>query len=130
MTHLKSALFAALLGTSFAAPAAADINDEPNIQEGLIAAAMVVRLGKRCDSIGVRRLAGLNFLHSLRQGLRNKGYSSREIDAYIDDNEDRLEDVAFQRLRDLGAIDRDGPTHCAVARAQMAQGTLVGSFLR
>ena len=132
MMYLKSTLIAAVLGTALSTPAIASPADVPRVTEGLISAAMVIRLGKRCDSVSVRRLRGLNFLHGLRQHLRDMGYTNQEIDAYIDDEdeEERLEDIAFQRLRDLGAIDDDGPSHCAVARSQMAQGTLVGSFLR
>lgn len=103
----------------------------PRVAEGLIATAIAYEIGERCDSLDGRRLAGLGFLLSLQAHARSVGFSQDEIDAYVDDDaeKDRLEAIARERLRGMGAVEGDGESYCAAGRAEIAAGTQVGRLL-
>jgi len=115
-----------------ATAARSDLADEPTITEGLINVAIAYEIGERCDDLSARRLAGINYLFSLKSAAQELGYSNAEIDAFTDSRaeQDRLEGVARQRLRDLGAVRGEWDTYCAVGRAQIAQETVAGRLLR
>lgn len=107
-------------------------SDVAGVSEGLIAAGMAIELGDYCDDVSVRMIRGLNFLQGLKRDLRDAGFSEDEIDAYIDDDQekDRLEAIARNRLSDLGVVTTDPATYCTAAQGQIAQGTQVGQLLR
>jgi len=117
-----------------AAPAAANppLAQQAEISEGLIAAAIAYEIGDKCDSLDARLLRGIAFLNGLRSRASDLGYSDAEIDAYMDDRAEkrRLEAVARQRLRDLGGVEGDWDSYCAVGRDQMAAGSQIGQLLR
>ena len=126
----------AALALGLALPAAAQAEIPPlgrveRISEGLIAAAIAYEIGERCDSLDGRLVQGLAFLWSLESHARSLGFTREEIDAYIDDDAEkaRLEAIARDRLRALGAVEGDGETYCAVGRAEMAKGSQVGRLL-
>jgi hypothetical protein len=131
----RTTVFAAL-ALSLAAPAsaAADIpaiGQVERITEGLIDTAIAYEIDKRCDSLDGRRMAGLAFLWSLEGHARSLGFSRAEIDAYIDNREEkaRLEAIARERLRGLGAVEGEWETYCAVGRAEIAKGSQIGRLL-
>ncbi|MBM2576198.1 DUF5333 domain-containing protein [Jannaschia sp. Os4] len=124
---------AAFLAAALAAPlpAAADLGDEPNVVEPLIAIGIAYEISKRCDSISARRVRGVTQLMSIRGRASDLGYSKSEIDAWIDDDaeKDRLEAVARERLAAMGAPEGNEAAHCEVGRAEIAKDSYIGSFL-
>jgi len=112
--------------------ARAELRDVAQVSEGLIAAAIAYEIGDKCGPLDVRLMRGLTFLNGLKSHAVSLGYSDAEIDAYIDDaaEQDRLEAVARQRLRDLGAVEGDAESYCGAGRAQIAAGSQIGQFLR
>ena len=137
MTRRQPFLRTIALVTGFALVAGAsavrsELSQEREITEGLINVAIAYEIGERCDDLTARRIAGINYLWSLKSKAQDLGYSNAEIDAYTENRaeQDRLEGIARQRLRDLGAVEGDWTTYCTVGRAQMAQGTVAGSLLR
>ena len=108
------------------------LKDEPQITDGLIVAGMAYEISERCDSIDVRLFRGLSYLQSLKSNARDLGYSSREIEAYVDDRDeqDRLEEIARERLATLGATHGDEASFCRVGQAQIDADTRVGWLLR
>ena len=115
-----------------ATAARADLRDERQITEGLIATAIAYEIGDKCADIDARLVAGVNYLWSLRRLAQEMGYSEAEIDAYVDDREEqrRLEAIARDRLRSLGAIPGQWETYCTVGRAEMAADSRIGRLLR
>lgn len=125
---------AALLAI-LATPSLADrvpLSQQTVISDGLIAAAIAYEIGERCDSIDARVLRGLTFLGSLRQQAQRLGYSSREIEQFMNDRSEkaRLEAVAWQRFAELGGRRDESASFCAVGRAQIAAQTQIGQLLR
>jgi hypothetical protein len=108
------------------------LRDVEHVREGLISAGIAIEVAKKCDGIDVRLLRGISFLNSLKSHAEGLGYTRAEIDAFVDDRaeKDRLEAVARERLRSMGAVEGQWSTYCAVGRAEMAQGTQIGRLLR
>lgn len=132
MKFVSSTLAAMACTAVLSTPVAANPADVTRVTEGLIAAGMAIELSEQCDSVGVRYLRGINFLQGLKSHLEDLGYSDAQIDAYIDNRDEkrRLEGIARARLADLGATAGDSASHCSVARTQISQGTQVGQLLR
>ena len=132
MTRLSLAL-----GVLCLVPAALPAQELPplgqveSVTEGLIQTAIAYEIGKVCDGIEGRRLAGIAFLWSLESEARRLGYSRQEIEAFIDDGEekDRLEAIARERLRGMGAVEGEWDTYCAVGRGEIAKGSQIGKLL-
>ncbi|WP_291840375.1 DUF5333 domain-containing protein [Limimaricola sp.] len=131
---MKQAGFAVLAVLAMGAAARADIplKDQPAIRDGLITAGMAIEIGDKCPSLSVRMIRGYFYLEDLKRQARALGYSDDEINAYVKDKAEkaRLEDVGRAQLRDLGTVDGDAESYCAVGRAQMAAGTTLGGLLR
>ncbi len=120
-----------------ALPAVAGAQDRPPlgqvevITEGLINTAIAYELDRKCDDLDGRRLQGIAFLWSLESEARQLGYSRDEIRAFIDDDEekDRLEEIARERLRGMGAVEGQWDTYCAVGRDEIAKESQIGRLL-
>ena len=134
MTRPLRPLALALLA---ALPAVASAQDRPPlgqvevITEGLINTAIAYELDRKCDGLDGRRLQGIAFLWSLESEARQLGYSRDEIRAFIDDDEekDRLEEIARERLRGMGAVEGDWATYCEVGRKEIAKRSPIGVLL-
>ena len=101
------------------------------ITEGLINTAIAYELDRKCDELEGRRLQGIAFLWSLESEARQLGYSRQEIEDFIDDDEekDRLEGIARERLRGMGAVEGQWDTYCAVGREEIAKASPIGRLL-
>ena len=134
MTRTLRSLALALLG---ALPAVAGAQDRPPlgqvevITEGLINTAIAYEIDRKCEELDGRRLQGIAFLWSLESEARRLGYSRDEIRAFIDDDEekDRLEAIARERLRGMGAVEGQWDTYCAVGREEIAKASPIGRLL-
>ena len=112
--------------------AQSSLKDEPAVRDGIIHVGMAYEISQQCDTIRARTLRGISYLQSLRSTARDLGYSDAEIDAFVDDRAEkrRLEDMARSQLADLGAVDGQPATYCAVGNAQIAAQTRIGWLLR
>jgi hypothetical protein len=121
--------FVAFAGATAANPPLSDVSV---ITEGLINTAIAYEIDQRCDNLEGRMVAGVNFLWSLKAHASDLGYSDDEIKAYIDNDgeKDRLEAIARQRLRDMGAVEGEWESYCTVGRSEMAAGSQIGRLLR
>lgn len=129
---LALATIAGLIGFAGNLSAQSALKDVTHVREGLIAVGMAVELSDECSSLKPRTLRGINFLRSLQNHASDLGFSQAQIDAYVDDKNEkqRLEGVARARLADLGVVAGQESTYCTVGRAQISQGTQVGRLLR
>ncbi len=132
MTRFASVVFASALLAATSVAANTPLKEVREISEGLIAAGMAIEIGDKCGSVNVRTIRGMLFLNSLKNRAEELGYSSAEVDAYVNDRVEkaRLEDIARGRLRDLGAVPGDEQSYCAVGRAEIQADTTVGRLLR
>ena len=129
----KILMTAAVLATALTGAARAEgLADEPEIRDGLLVVGMAYEISRKCESIDARKLTGIRTLLNLKSRARELGYSSEEIDAYIDDKTEkaRLEGIARGQLAQLGVVADDPETYCVVGRDQIAKGTGIGRLLR
>ncbi|MBU2358878.1 DUF5333 domain-containing protein [Loktanella sp. M215] len=111
---------------------AAGLKDEAEIRDGLLVVGMAYEISEKCGSIDARKLRGITTLLNLKSRARELGYSSTEIDTYVDDKVEkkRLEGIARAQLVQLGVVPGEEASYCAVGRDQIAKGTGVGRLLR
>ncbi len=108
------------------------LKDVAYIRDGIVHVGMAYEISRKCDSLRARTFRGINFLQSLKNHARELGYSDADIDAYVNDEaeEDRLKGIARAKLAELGVVNGDEASYCAVGRAQIAANTPVGQLLR
>ena len=132
----KFALIALMtMGTVFSAghlSAQTALKDVAKVRDGIIFVGMAYEISEECGSLNARLFRGLGYLQSLRRHARDLGYSEAEIEAYIndDDEKDRLEGIARAQLASLGVVPGQEATYCSVGRAQIEANTRVGWLLR
>lgn len=129
---LAFAVIAGAIGLAGNLSAQTALKDVSHVREGIIAVGMAVEISDKCSSIKPRTLRGINYLQSLQNHARSLGFSQAQIDAYVDDRDEkrRLEGIARARLADMGVVNGQETTYCAVGRAQIAEGSAVGRLLR
>lgn len=108
------------------------LKDVAEVRDGIIYVGMAYEISEKCDGINARIFRGIGYLQSLKNRARALGYADADIDAYVNDSDEkrRLEQIARDQLVSLGVIAGQPATYCAVGRAQMDAGTRVGWLLR
>lgn len=108
------------------------LKDVAEVRDGIIYVGMAYEISQKCDSIRARTFRGIGYLQSLKNRASALGYSDAEIDAYVNDRDEkrRLEQIARDQLAALGVIEGQETTYCAIGRAQIDAGTRVGWLLR
>lgn len=118
----------------FAMPVAAlpPLGQVPAIRDGLIDVAIAYEISQVCPTINARLLRGIGRLNGLKSTARQMGYSRDEVNAFIDDPQEkaRLEAMARDRLAQMGGVPGDVTSHCRVGQAEIARGSSIGSLLR
>jgi hypothetical protein len=120
-----------VLPGSLAAQARPPLGQVEVVTEGLIDAALAYEIDRVCEDLGGRRVQGIALLWSLYSEALSLGYSRAEVEAFVDDDaeKDRLEAIARERLRGMGAVEGQPETYCAVGRAEIAKDSRVGGLL-
>lgn len=132
MKRITALIAPAIFTLGLAAPAQADLGQEPRVTEGLIAVGIAYEISRVCPQIDARTLRGVRYLWQLRDTARQLGYSDAQIDAFIDNRSEktRLEGIARSRLRRAGVASGDVEAHCRFGRAQIAQDNAIGRLLK
>ena len=126
-------MIAAATAALLALPAAARTpSDVPEVVERLLVVGMADELREECSDVSARMIRAIAYLRGTAQVALDAGFTRAEVEAYVEDDAEkaRLQSIASDRLRALGAVPGDEATYCAVARAQIEQGTAVGALLR
>lgn len=130
---LKALTAVAIALTALAAPAAAlePLAQEKYINDRLIAARIADRVRKTCPSIDGRVFYAFGEARKLQSYARKKGYSDAQIDAFLDDKQEkkRIYAVAEDYLTRNGAKKGDAESFCAIGRAEIEKNTIIGSLL-
>ena len=136
-THssLKSAFVAgvlAFISTTATAQAAVPLNEEPHINNSLMAVAVGNAIRKTCPSISARMLVALSKGRELQNYALEKGYSKDEMEAFLDNKTEkaRVKALAADYMAANGVVDGDVESYCTLGRAEIAKDSLIGSLLR
>lgn len=127
-----AALTATLLG-AFAVPAAArePLSQERYINDRLVAARVADRVRRMCPTIDARVIEAFSQARALKRYAEKKGYSSAQIDAFLDSKTERqrIYATAEAYLAQQGAREGQPDSFCRVGRAEIAAGSVAGNLL-
>lgn len=125
------ALVACVCSPFGAMAAPVDLASNAYVTERLVAARTGDVLRKACPSASVRWLKVWNEVESLKSWARDRGHTHASVSAFLDDRvqKDRIYGLADAQMRAAGYTG-DAQSACAVARAEVAKGSLAGSLLK
>ena len=130
---MKTLLPLALIGAVLASPAGAlePLSQEKYINDRLIAARIADRIRRTCPTIDGRILYAYGEARKLKSYAQKKGYSNAQIDAFLDNRQekDRIYAMAEDYLKRKGARADDPQSFCAVGRQEIANRSVIGSLL-
>ena len=130
---MKKLIAIALTAATLAAPALAlePLAQERYINDRLIAARVADRVRRECPSINARIVYAWSQARALKRYAENKGYSSSEIDAFLDSKQDkaRIYAAAEDYLTRNGARKGDAESFCRIGRNEIASKSVAGSLL-
>ena len=108
------------------------LDQEVEINEGLIAISMADIIRTSCPEISARFIAAFIFLKSLESKALALGYDGSEIKAFINDanEKDRVLGLARARLTTLRALLDQPATYCTVGLAEIQTGSTIGKLLK
>ncbi len=132
-TALLAAVMAAGLGASVsAASARPHLREVAEINHGLFAVAIAREIKDYCPTIHARYFRAFNFLSSLKRKARDMGYSDAEIEAYVDNDEEkaRLRARGEAYLAAKGVSYDDPQSFCALGREEINKSSQIGVLLR
>lgn len=121
----------ALAAALFATPAVAlpPLSQETHINDQLVSARVADVIRRGCPTIDGRLVYAFSQARALKRYAEQKGYTSAQIDAFLDSKEDRARIYARADayLRDNKATDEAGL--CRLGREEIAKKTVTGSLL-
>ena len=130
---MKKLIAIALTAATLAAPALAlePLAQERYVNDRLIAARVADRVRRECPSINARSVYAWSQARALKRYAENKGYSSSEIDAFLDSKQDkaRIYAAAEDYLTRNGARKGDAESFCRIGRNEIASKSVAGSLL-
>ena len=130
---MKKLIAIALTAATLAVPAVAlePLAQERYVNDRLIAARVADRVRRECPSINARIVYAWSQARALKRYAENKGYSSSEIDAFLDSKQDkaRIYAAAEDYLTRNGARKGDAESFCRIGRNEIASKSVAGSLL-
>lgn len=124
---------AVALTATLAQPALAlePLAQEKYINDRLIAARIADRIRRTCPSINARIFYAYGEARKLKRYAEDKGYSETQIDAFLDDKQEkkRVYAVAEDYLTRNGAKKDNPESFCRIGRAEIRKNTIIGSLL-
>ena len=130
---MKKLIAIALTAATLAAPALAlePLPQERYINDRLIAARVADRVRRECPSINARIVYAWSQARALKRYAENKGYSSSQIDAFLDSKQEkaRIYAAAEDYLTRNGARKGDAESFCRIGRGEIASKSVAGSLL-
>jgi hypothetical protein len=108
------------------------LRDDAHITGQLVAAQVGDILRNTCPQASARMFVVMGELAALENYVRSKGHDEAAVRAFLDSAEEkaRIRALADEYLAKAGATAGNVASYCAVARAEVAAGTVAGSLLR
>lgn len=132
MRMLTPAILALALSAASAADARADLADEADINAGLLVVAAADKIRRACDDISARFFTARAYAQQLKSMAEDRGYSEAEIDAYINDSNNKamMRERRNAYFKSKGASNLDHASLCRLGREEIRKKTRIGSLLR
>ncbi len=136
-TSVRPVIAGAVFASCLAAPGSAAAERPPlreatEINDGLFAVAIAREIKDYCPTISARYFRAFTFLTSLKNKARDMGYSNDEIDAYVDNDEEkaRMRERGEAYLAANGVSYDDPQSFCALGREEIEKSSQIGVLLR
>ncbi|RKF15429.1 hypothetical protein D6850_09110 [Roseovarius spongiae] len=132
MRMMKTVILGLTLAGFAAGGAQAGLKEERDITAGLLAIAVADKIRRECDDISGRLWTARSYLMGLKRIARDRGYSDAEIDAFVNDSDNKAEmrEMRNAYYKSKGASNLDHASLCVLGRAEIAAHTRAGSFLK
>lgn len=126
------ALSLALVFAGSMAMAKPPLREVKEIDQNMLWVAIAIEVSDECKTIKPRTAKGLSYLWGLKSKASKLGYSDDEIRAYIesDAEEKRIRSLGEAYIRAAGFDPKTKAGLCAFGEAEIARGSIIGSFLR
>lgn len=108
------------------------LREVQEIDQNMLWAGLAVEVSDECSTIEVKKIKGISFLWGLKNKASAMGYTDDEIRAYVesDDEEARIRRLGEAYVRQAGFDPKTPEGLCAFGEAEIARGSVIGSFLR
>ncbi len=112
--------------------AQAGLREERDINAGLLTIAVADKIRRACGDISGQLWTARSYLVGLKKIAAERGYTQAEIDAYVNDSDNKAE---MRKLRNTyfqskGASNLDHASLCKLGRTEIAAQTQIGAFLK
>ncbi len=123
--------FAAVAALASPAAALEPLSQERHINDSLIQARVADVLRRGCPTLNARMVRAFNEARKLKRYARDKGYSETQIDAFLDDREERqrIYREADRYMVANGVVNGEPETFCRLGQQEIARKTITGSLL-
>ena len=124
------ALIFVMAATSVAA--LTPMHQNQKIVSGFYSVGLADEVRKNCDQIDARYIRAISYIKSLERYARDAGYSSSEIDQFVENKKEkeRLRARIRADLAKRGASPKNPEGYCTVGREEIAKGSAAGRLLR
>ncbi|MBZ8119638.1 DUF5333 domain-containing protein [Roseovarius sp. LXJ103] len=132
MRKMTTLALVATLAGGLGGPAAAGLDEEADINAGLMAVAAADKIRRECSAISGRLWVARSYTRALADMAKDRGYSQAEIDAYVNDRAEKakMRERRNAYFKSKGASNLDPESLCTLGRAEIAGQTQIGSFLK
>lgn len=133
MNALAGFLLACSTVAAAASPAAAQepLSQEHHINDSLVQARVADMLRRGCPTLDARMIRAFSEARKLKRYALDQGYSEAEIDAFLDDREQRqrIYREADRYMVGNGVVNGQPQTFCRLGQQEIARKTIAGSLL-
>lgn len=125
-------LSAALVTGATGVSAQAGLQNEKDINTGLLAAAAAEKIQRECDTISPRWFRARAYMNELKSMATARGYSEAEIEAYVSNDAEKAK-MRERRNRYFaahGASNKNPQSLCVLGHQEIARNSQIGVLLR
>ncbi|WP_163851033.1 DUF5333 domain-containing protein [Pseudooceanicola aestuarii] len=129
---LAPALCLTLALAPLAAGAKTPLRDVAEIDDNMLWVALAIEISDKCEAIRPRTLKGFAFLASLKGTAEDLGYTSDEINAYVDSDAEkaRIRAKGEAYVKSQGFDPENTADLCTLGRAEIDRSSRIGSLLK
>ncbi|QGX98005.1 hypothetical protein EI983_06835 [Roseovarius faecimaris] len=130
MRMITPLVLVAALGVGTAA--SAGLQDETDLNNGLLVAAVAEKIQRECSTIGARMFRARAYANELKERAEARGYTMAEIEAYVDDSDEKrkMRERRNAYFKSKGASNLDPDSLCVLGHAEINKNSPVGQLLR
>lgn len=127
--------FGLMMGLTAAGVAAAELpplREQTEIDQKMLWAGLAIETSKACPTLDLRTFKGIAYLWGVKEEASDLGYSDDEIRAYVesDAEKDRIRALGTAYIENAGFDPETEEGICGFGAAEIARGSVIGSFLR